>query len=225
MRDANLYRHLCEGLPAMGIAVLVYDRRGSGQSSGDLDKADYEALADDAVAGQHSLTKFSRIDPDKIGFWGLSQGGWLVLKERARSPQRAKDRTHESPCHAKSVVPPAGFNSLMSRSIPSYWTSRAKQGYPGLERHSGVINKENLMPTKVPHRRPLGNKWTLLHKGPLVTHDATALRPFSGFQLVGSWDCKTAFPDNEDFACKAWEDDQTCQARRTSRTLSSSKSR
>src|SRR5215470_8899798 len=54
-RDANLYRHLCEGLPTMGIAVLVYDRRGSGQYSGDLDKADYETLGDDAVAGQHAL--------------------------------------------------------------------------------------------------------------------------------------------------------------------------
>src|SRR6201981_2633084 len=67
-RDANLYQHLCEGLPAMGIAVLVYDRRGSGQSSGHLDKADYETLADDAVAGQYTLSRFSRIDRKKIGF-------------------------------------------------------------------------------------------------------------------------------------------------------------
>src|SRR6516164_3522215 len=35
-RDAKLYRHGCDGLPAIGIAVLVYDRRGSGQSSGNL---------------------------------------------------------------------------------------------------------------------------------------------------------------------------------------------
>ena len=88
-RDANLYRHLCEGLPAIGIAVLVYDRRGSGQSSGDLNKADYETLADDAVAGQHALAKFSRIDPKKIGFWGLSQGGWLAVLAAGRSKDAA----------------------------------------------------------------------------------------------------------------------------------------
>jgi len=88
-RDANLYRHLCEGLPAMGIAVLVYDRRGSGQSSGDLDNSDYETLADDAVAGQHALAKFSRIDPTKIGFWGLSQGGWLAVLAAGRSKDAA----------------------------------------------------------------------------------------------------------------------------------------
>ena len=88
-RDANVYRHLCEGLPAIGIAVLVYDRRGSGQSSGDLNKADYETLADDAVAGQHALAKFSRIDPHKIGFWGLSQGGWLAVLAAGRSKDAA----------------------------------------------------------------------------------------------------------------------------------------
>jgi uncharacterized protein len=88
-RDANLYRHLCEGLPAIGIAVLVYDRRGSGQSSGDLNKADYETLADDAVAGQHALAKFSRIAPNKIGFWGLSQGGWLAVLAAGRTKDAA----------------------------------------------------------------------------------------------------------------------------------------
>jgi pimeloyl-ACP methyl ester carboxylesterase len=88
-RDANLYRHLCEGLPPLGIAVLVYDRRGSGQSSGSSNNTDYEALADDAVAGQHALAKLSRIDPNKIGFWGLSQGGWLAVLAAGRSKDAA----------------------------------------------------------------------------------------------------------------------------------------
>jgi predicted alpha/beta-fold hydrolase len=32
-RKAAVYRHLRQGLPAMGVAVLVYDRRGTGASS------------------------------------------------------------------------------------------------------------------------------------------------------------------------------------------------
>src|SRR5215469_15902680 len=88
-RDANLYRHLCDGLPVIGIAVLVYDRRGSGQSSGDLGKADFETLADDAVAGQHALAKLPQIDPNRIGFWGLSQGGWLAVLAAGRSKNAA----------------------------------------------------------------------------------------------------------------------------------------
>jgi hypothetical protein len=51
-REAALYQHLREGLPALGFAVLVFDRRGSGQSAGDFACADFETLADDAIAGQ-----------------------------------------------------------------------------------------------------------------------------------------------------------------------------
>ena len=88
-RESALYRHLREGLPALGFAVLIYDRRGSGQSSGSLHGVDYETLADDAIAGQHALAKLSRIDPAKIGFWGLSQGGWLAVLAAGRSPDAA----------------------------------------------------------------------------------------------------------------------------------------
>jgi len=88
-RESALYRHLREGLPALGFAVLIYDRRGSGQSSGSLQGVDYETLADDAVAGQHALAKIPRIDPAKIGFWGLSQGGWLAVLAAGRSPDAA----------------------------------------------------------------------------------------------------------------------------------------
>ena len=88
-REAALYRHLQEGLPGLGFAVLIYDRRGSGRSSGNLQSVDYETLADDAVAGQHALAKLPRVDPTKIGFWGLSQGGWLAVLAAGRSRDAA----------------------------------------------------------------------------------------------------------------------------------------
>ena len=88
-REAALYRHLREGLPALGFAVLIYDRRGSGQSTGSMDNISYEILADDGIAGQHALAKLPRIDPQRIGFWGLSQGGWLAVLAAGRSPDAA----------------------------------------------------------------------------------------------------------------------------------------
>lgn len=88
-RKEALYRHLREGLPAMGVAVLVYDRRGSGASSGTLQGVDYEMLADDAIAAQNALAKLPRIDPKKIGFWGMSQGGWLAVLAAQRSKSAA----------------------------------------------------------------------------------------------------------------------------------------
>jgi len=70
-RKSAVYRHLREGLPAMGVAVLVYDRRGSGDSTGTLNGIDYKTLADDAIAGQSGLAKLPRIDAKRIGFWGF----------------------------------------------------------------------------------------------------------------------------------------------------------
>lgn len=87
LRDAALYRHLTEMLPPLGIAVLTYDRRGSGRSGGSLKDSDYAMLADDAIAAVRMLKADPRIDPKRIGVWGLSQGGWLSLLAAARSPE------------------------------------------------------------------------------------------------------------------------------------------
>lgn len=86
LRDAALYRHLTEMLPPLGIAVLTYDRRGSGRSGGSLKDSDYAMLADDAIAAVGMLKADPRIDPKRIGIWGLSQGGWLSLLAAVRSP-------------------------------------------------------------------------------------------------------------------------------------------
>jgi uncharacterized protein len=88
-REAAVYGHLREGLPAMGVAVLIYDRRGSGASSGTLKGIDYETLADDAIAAHKALANVPRIDPARIGFWGLSQGGWLAVLAAAHNQNTA----------------------------------------------------------------------------------------------------------------------------------------
>ena len=88
-RDNPLYAHLAEMLPPLGIAVFLFDRRGSGKSGGALENADYTMLADDGISAQRMLAQDHRIDPRKIGFWGLSQGGWLSLLAASRNPQTA----------------------------------------------------------------------------------------------------------------------------------------
>jgi uncharacterized protein len=88
-RNNPLYAHLAEMLPALGIAVFVFDRRGSGKSGGTLEGSDYTVLAEDGINAQRLLAQDHRIDPRRIGFWGLSQGGWLSLLAASRSPQAA----------------------------------------------------------------------------------------------------------------------------------------
>ena len=89
LRDQPLYQHLKDMLPSLGIAVFVYDRRGSGKSGGDLQTSDYTMLADDAIAAIRAIGADPRIDSQRVGIWGLSQGGWLALLAASRSPQVA----------------------------------------------------------------------------------------------------------------------------------------
>ena len=88
-RDLPLYQHLKDLLPALGYAVFIYDRRGSGRSAGKRAGTDFNTLADDGLAALRMLAADKRINARKIGFWGLSQGGWLSVLAAARSQQVA----------------------------------------------------------------------------------------------------------------------------------------
>jgi uncharacterized protein len=73
------FQPLAELFASLGIAVLTYDKRGVGSSSGQWQSATYQELAEDALAGLKYLQLRSDITPTQIGMWGISQGGWLVL--------------------------------------------------------------------------------------------------------------------------------------------------
>ena len=60
-----------------GIAALIYDKRGGGRSTGDWRTAGPEELAADALAAVHFLRGRGDIDPNQVGLWGISEGGWI----------------------------------------------------------------------------------------------------------------------------------------------------
>lgn len=62
----------------LGFEVLIYDKRGSGKSTGDSLTATYEDLTSDAIACLEILAKGESVNPQSIGLWGLSQGGMLL---------------------------------------------------------------------------------------------------------------------------------------------------
>ncbi len=80
------YDHLKIELPARDIAVLVYDRRGGGGSEGEFATADFEDLAADGAAAFHTLRGRPDIDPERIGLYGISQGGWIAPILAAKEP-------------------------------------------------------------------------------------------------------------------------------------------
>jgi len=70
-RDGFLYQHLHEVLPPAGIAVVTFDRRGDGESTGDASRGRFAVQARDALA------VLNAVDAERVGLWGYSQGGWI----------------------------------------------------------------------------------------------------------------------------------------------------
>jgi len=62
----------------LGVAVLSFDKRGTGGSTGDWKQADFHALAADVTAAVRFLAARSEIRADAVGLWGASQGGWIM---------------------------------------------------------------------------------------------------------------------------------------------------
>src|SRR5207248_3726314 len=61
-----------------GIAVLGYDKRGVGGSTGDWNTASFDDLAGDVVAAFAYLKARTDIDGSQIGLLGWSQAGWVM---------------------------------------------------------------------------------------------------------------------------------------------------
>jgi pimeloyl-ACP methyl ester carboxylesterase len=72
-----------------GVAVLGYDKRGVGGSTGDWNTASFDDLAGDVVAAFEYLKGRSDIDQAHIGLLGISQAGWIMPLAAARAKDLA----------------------------------------------------------------------------------------------------------------------------------------
>lgn len=89
-RDENVAGHrpflvLADHLTRKGIAVLRYDKRGIGKSSGKYDQATTEDFASDATAALDYLKNRKEINAKKIGLIGHSEGGLIAPMIASRS--------------------------------------------------------------------------------------------------------------------------------------------
>ncbi len=89
-RDESLVNHkpflvLSDYLTRRGIAVLRYDKRGIGKSTGSADTATTMDLAGDAESAVSYLKSRREIDPGKIGLIGHSEGAMIAPSIAARS--------------------------------------------------------------------------------------------------------------------------------------------
>ena len=78
-------RHLVEA----GFAVLSYDKRGVGGSSGDWLDATMDDLASDAAAALDFLRAQPEVRTEAVGLFGHSEGGWVVLRAATAAGRRS----------------------------------------------------------------------------------------------------------------------------------------
>lgn len=93
-RDDNVAGHrsflvLADHLTSKGIAVLRYDKRGIGKSTGKYDQATTVDFASDAEAALNYLKSRKEINARKIGLIGHSEGGLIAPLIASRSSDLA----------------------------------------------------------------------------------------------------------------------------------------
>jgi len=95
-----------------GFAVLAYDKRGSGDSTGKLEISDYEDLARDVSSAVNFLRTRNEIARSKIGLLGRSEGAWVSTIAASHDPSIA------------FVIMSSG-SAIKPYEQTVYWTRRA----------------------------------------------------------------------------------------------------
>lgn len=74
----NMFSILADRLTEVGIAVLCYDERGVGESTGDYDAADLHDLLSDVEALLDFLKTHPEVDAERLAMLGHSEGGYFA---------------------------------------------------------------------------------------------------------------------------------------------------
>lgn len=83
--SARLYYPEQYRLPAQGIAVFVYDKRGTGDSEGEYTQ-DFYLLAADAAAALDEARRLAGTRAARVGLVGGSQAGWIAPLAATQAP-------------------------------------------------------------------------------------------------------------------------------------------
>jgi len=131
------YRELGEYFASQGIAALIYDKRGTGQSGGVYESHEpYENLVDDALAVIGYLKQRHEIAPSQIGMWGLSQGAYISAAAASRSED------------IQFVI---GVGASVADRTDSYYRDNLFRKYGLSDKLRDVAEKGQLLQDTLPH--------------------------------------------------------------------------
>jgi dipeptidyl aminopeptidase/acylaminoacyl peptidase len=82
------YEAYVNGFASKGYVVLKSDYRGHGESEGEATGGyGSNGYTIDVLNGVSSLLRDSRVDPDRVGMWGHSMGGYITLRSMVVDPR------------------------------------------------------------------------------------------------------------------------------------------
>jgi predicted esterase len=85
----GLYRPQFEALARAGVATVSWSKPGVGGSDADWLQQSQADRAAEVATAVRALRERPELDPDRIGLWGASQGGWVVPAAAAADPRIA----------------------------------------------------------------------------------------------------------------------------------------
>ncbi|HKR60361.1 MAG TPA: alpha/beta hydrolase [Pyrinomonadaceae bacterium] len=83
--NRNQLRMWAHNFVSRGMAALIFDSRGAGESTGPVNSSSFSDLANDVLAGVQVLKKRADINPKKIGLFGFSNSAFIVTFAASRS--------------------------------------------------------------------------------------------------------------------------------------------
>ena len=144
----------------LGVAYFSFDKRGTGQSTGNWRTASLEELAADVLAGMQALKTRPDIRGNRIGVIGISQGGWV-----GSLAARSKD--------VAFLVAHSGSGMTVAENI--VWEQLSQVKAAGLPPEQ--IAKAELFLRRTGRMATEGKPWEEIH----AAYEAVKSEPFAAF--------------------------------------------
>jgi alpha-beta hydrolase superfamily lysophospholipase len=170
-----------------GWAVVVFDKRGSGKSTGEWHEADFVTLAGDVRA----VLKWARAQRElaglKVALWGASQAGWII-------PQLAADGAVDfAIIQAGAVTPTDEFIShtleseLRAYGFPPEEIARAQRYYQLDVDVSRGAQSFAAVEKAYAEASAAGAEWLLKPPDPVNSPDRRFMAVIAGFDSAPYW--------------------------------------
>jgi alpha-beta hydrolase superfamily lysophospholipase len=170
-----------------GWAVVVFDKRGSGKSTGDWHVADFVALAGDVRAVLKWTREQRQLAGLKIALWGASQAGWII-------PQlAAADAVDFAIIQAGAVTPADEFIShtleseLRAYGFPPEEIAKAQRYYQLDVEVSRGRQPFAAIEKAYAEASAAGAEWLLKPPDPLHAPDRRFMAVIAGFDPAPYW--------------------------------------